>query len=97
MHWSKPREIRARLVEASRESRETKAMLRESRARLGDASRESRETSLAKSRDAREMWRKYTTMHRKLAGSKTKVCCRDVKVAVSSVYDVRERIISSFL
>ena len=69
MHWSKPRE---------------------SRARLGEASRESRETTLAKSRDAREMWGKYPTMHRKLAGTKTKtVCCRDVKVAASCVNDVR--------
>ena len=41
-------------------------------ARLGEASRESRETTLAKSRDTREMWRKYPTMYRKLAGTKTK-------------------------
>ena len=76
MHWSKPRE---------------------SRARLGEASRESRETTLAKSRDAREMWRKYPTMHRKLAGTKTKtVCCRDVKVAASNYFEFSITAIAKF-
>ena len=62
-----------------------------------EASRESRET-----RRSREMWRKYSTMHRKLlsdfleSDARYAVCCRDVKVAASGVYDVRERIISSF-
>ena len=56
MHWSKPRESHARLGEASRESRET---------------RRSFARQPSRSCETREMWRKYPTMHRKLAGTKT--------------------------
>ena len=84
MHWSKPRETRARLVEASRESRETTLA----------KSRESRETTLAKSRDVEKIFHNAPETRRN--ENENTVCCRDVKVAASGVYDVRKQIISSF-
>ena len=76
--------------------------------RLGEASRESRETRRSFARVSRDNPREVARRARDVEkishnAPETRrnenwctVCCRDVKVAASGVYDVRERIISSF-
>ena len=77
------------LVEASRESRET-------RRSFTRVSRDNPREVARRARDVEKISHNAPETCRNENKNWCTVCCRDVKVAASGVYDVRERIISSF-